>query len=248
MIGRVVLAVLLAGIAAGLVMGAIQHVRLTPLILEAEAFERAGAHAGHSHDAAPAAETKAEATGQPEADGHDHDHGEGWAPEDGWQRTLSTTVTAAMTGAGFAAVLAAVSLLTGLQISRRNGMIWGLCGFLAVTLAPAAGLPPELPGMAAADLFARQVWWVGTIAATAAGIYLIATQTSAFALVLAAVLILAPHVIGAPVAPHGEGIIPAELVARFVANSIAANAVFWCIIGLLLGLVLDRTAKDIYAT
>ena len=39
MIGRVVLAVLLAGIAAGLVMGAIQHVRLTPLILEAEAFE-----------------------------------------------------------------------------------------------------------------------------------------------------------------------------------------------------------------
>ena len=233
MIGRVVLAVLLAGIAAGLVMGVIQHVRLTPLILEAEAFERAGN--AHAHDAAsPAA---------------GHDHGDaGWAPDDGWQRTLATTVTAAMTGAGFAAILAAVSLLTGLQITRRNGILWGLCGFLAVTLAPAAGLPPELPGMAAADLFARQVWWVGTIAATAAGIYLIATQTRAFALVLAAVLILAPHVIGAPVAPHGENLVPAELIARFVANSIAANAVFWCIIGLLLGLVLDRTAKDIYAT
>lgn len=242
MIGRVVLAVLLAGIAAGLVMGVIQHVRLTPLILEAEAFERAGDPASHSHATTPEAGTTAA------PDGHDHDHGEGWAPEDGWQRTLSTTVTAAMTGAGFAALLAAVSLLTGLQITRRNGVLWGLCGFLAVTLAPAMGLPPELPGMAAADLFTRQVWWVGTIAATAAGIYLIATQTRAFALVLAAVLILAPHVIGAPVAPHGEGIVPAELVARFVANSIAANAVFWCIIGFLLGLVLDRTAKDIYAT
>ena len=102
--------------------------------------------------------------------------------------------------------------------------------------------------MAAADLFARQVWWVGTIAATAAAIYLIATQTRPWALVLAAALIVAPHVIGAPVAPHGESTVPAELVARFVANSIAANAVFWCLIGLFLGLVLDRTAKDIYAT
>lgn len=244
MIGRVVLAVLLAGIAAGLVMGVIQHVRLTPLILEAEAFERAGDPASHSHSH-DATGTDA---GQPAADGHDHDHGEGWAPQDGWQRTLATTVTAAMTGAGFGAMLAGLSLLTGLQITRRNGIIWGLCGFLAVTLAPAMGLPPELPGMAAADLFARQVWWVGTIAATAAGIYLIATQQRPWALVLAAVLILAPHVVGAPVAPHGEGIVPAELVARFVANSIAANAVFWCIIGLFMGLVLDRTAKDIYAT
>lgn len=244
MIGRVVLAVLLAGIAAGLVMGVIQHVRLTPLILEAEAFERAGDTASHSHSH-DATGTDA---GQPAADGHDHDHGEGWAPQDGWQRTLATTVSAAMTGAGFAAMLAGLSLLTGLQITRRNGFIWGLCGFLAVTLAPAMGLPPELPGMAAADLFARQVWWVATIAATAAGIYLIATQQRPWALVLAAVLILAPHVVGAPVAPHGEGLVPAELVARFVANSIAANAVFWCIIGLFMGLVLDRTAKDIYAT
>jgi cobalt transporter subunit CbtA len=246
MIGRVVLAVLLAGIAAGLVMGAIQHVRLTPLILEAEAFERAGDPASHSHSTTP--DTGTPTAGEAVSDGHDHDHGEGWAPEDGWQRTLATTVTAAMTGAGFAAMLAAVSLLIGLPITRRNGILWGLCGFLAVTLAPAVGLPPELPGMAAADLFARQVWWVGTIAATAAGIYLIATQSRLWTLGLAAVLIIAPHVIGAPVAPHGEGIVPAELVARFVANSIAANAIFWCIIGLFLGLVLDRTAKDIYAT
>ena len=249
MIGRVVLAVLLAGIAAGLVMGAIQHVRLTPLILEAEAFERAGDPAGHSHGSATA-EADSSTTGQPEAEGHDHDHdhGEGWSPENGWQRTLATTVTAAMTGAGFAAMLAGLSFLVGLPITRRNGILWGLCGFFAVTLAPAVGLPPELPGMAAGDLFARQVWWVCTIAATAAGIYLIATQMQPWALVLAAALIIAPHVIGAPVAPHGEGLVPAELTARFVANSIAANAVFWCVIGLFLGLVLDRTAKDIYAT
>lgn len=245
MIGRVVLAVLLAGIAAGLVMGVIQHVRLTPLILEAEVFERAGDSA-HAHDATPA---PAAATGQPETMSHDHDHGEeGWTPADGWQRTLSTTTASAMAGAGFAAILAAISLLTGLPITRRNGIVWGLCGFLAVTLATGAGLPPELPGMPAADLLSRQVWWVGTIVATAAGIWLIATQSRPWSLGLAALLILAPHVIGAPLSPHAESMVPPELVAHFVANSIAANAVFWCCIGLFLGLVLDRTAREIYAT
>ena len=243
MIGRVVLAVILAGIAAGFIMGAMQHVRLTPLILEAEAFERAG-HT-HDHSATQAAgETAAEGS----AAGHDHDHGEGWAPENGWQRTLSTTLTAAMTGAAFAAILAGISLLTGIPITRRNGVIWGLCGFLAVTLAPAAGLPPELPGMPSAELLPRQIWWAGTIMATAAGIYLIATRRESWAMAVAALLILLPHIIGAPVAVHEESLVPPGLVATFVANSIAANAIFWICIGLLLGLVLDRTAKDIYAT
>ena len=41
MIGRVILAVILAGIAAGFLMGVIQHVRLTPMILEAEVYEQA---------------------------------------------------------------------------------------------------------------------------------------------------------------------------------------------------------------
>lgn len=250
MIGRVVLAVILAGIAAGLFMGAIQHVRLTPLILEAEAFERAS----HPHDHGAAPETGAATTDQAgsaeqgEAEGHDHDHGEGWTPENGWQRTLATTVTAAMTGAGFAAVLAGISLLTGIPITRQNGVIWGLCGFLAATLAPSMGLPPELPGMPAAELMPRQIWWVGTIAATAAGIYLVATRRETWAFAVAALLILAPHVIGAPVAIHEQALVPPGLVATFVANSIAANAIFWICIGLLLGLVLDRTAKDIYAT
>ena len=250
MIGRVILAALLAGIAAGIVMGGIQHVRLTPLILEAETYEQASATM-HSHDATATPEAGSATSAPTDAAGHDHDHGdgdEGWTPQDGLQRTLFTTFASAMTGAGFAAILAAVSLLTGLPITRQNGLVWGLCGFLAVTLATAAGLPPELPGMPVAELLGRQIWWVGTIAATAAGIYLIATQSRPWALALAAVLILAPHVIGAPVAPHEDSLVPPELVARFVANSIAANAVFWCCIGLFLGLVLDRTSKDIYAT
>jgi cobalt transporter subunit CbtA len=248
MTGRVILAVLLAGITAGLIMGAIQHLRLTPFIMEAELFEAAGAAAAHAHEhAAPEAGTPAEAHSHGEG-GHTHDHGEGWSPADGWQRTLATTLTAVMAGAGFAAMLAAVSLISGLPITRQNGMIWGFCGFLAVTLAPSVGLPPELPGMPGGDLLARQFWWAGTIAATAAGIFLIASRAEAWAIALAVVLIGLPHIIGAPAAVHGESAVPPGLAASFAANAIAANAIFWLLIGQFLGLVLNRTARDIYAT
>ena len=249
MIGRVVLAALLAGIAAGFIMGAIQHLRLTPFIIAAENVEAAGA-SGHAHaHAAPEAGAATEPHSHGEHDhGHAHDHGEGWAPADGWQRTLATTLTAVMAGAGFAAVLAAISLVSGLPITPQNGLVWGVCGFLAVTLAPAVGLPPELPGMPGGDLVARQVWWIGTIAATAAGIFLIATRSEAWAIALAIVLIGLPHIIGAPAAVHGESAVPPALAASFAANAIAANAIFWLLIGQFLGLALNRTAKDIYAT
>ena len=226
MTGRVILAALLAGIAAGLIMGAIQHLRLTPFIIQAEAFEVAGAA----------------------AEPHSHSHGEGWAPADGWQRTFATTLTAAMTGAGFAAVLAAFSLLSGIPITRQNGMFWGLCGFMAVTLAPAMGLPPELPGMPGGDLVARQIWWIGTIAATGVGIFLIATRSEAWAIALAIVVIGLPHMIGAPGAVSLESAVPPGLAASFAANAIAANAIFWLLIGQFLGLALNRAAKDVYAT
>ena len=41
-------------------------------------------------------------------------------------------------------LLAGISLISGLPITKQNGLIWGLCGFLAICLAPAAGLPNPL--------------------------------------------------------------------------------------------------------
>src|SRR5438067_13509354 len=100
MIGRVLLAALLAGIAAGLLMGAIQQVRITPLILEAEKYEHAG---GHDHGAADAA-----ATSQEE---------EAWAPQNGLERTFYTTLASIVAGAGFAALLASLSMLLGVPVT-----------------------------------------------------------------------------------------------------------------------------------
>lgn len=224
MIGRVLLAALLAGIAAGLLMGIIQHWRLTPLILEAEKYEVTGA----VHDAAAATAHETE----------------DWAPGEGLERTLFTTLTLIVTGAAFAAILAGISLLAGIPITARNGALWGLLGFLAASLAPAAGLPPELPGMPAGDLATRQVWWAGTVLATGIAIYLIAAPKKPWATAIAVLLAALPHVIGAPAPVTHETAVPAGLAAAFAASSIAAAAVFWILIGTFLGLALGRMAKE----
>lgn len=236
MIGRVILAALLAGVAAGLIMGVIQHFKLTPLILEAEVFETAGT--GHSQETTTAAEpASAEAAETQE-----------WTPQDGWQRTLYTTASSMFAGAGFAAVLAGIALLTGVPLTARNGLIWGLAGFIAVNLAPAMGLSPELPGMPAGDLLGRQIWWVGTIIATGLGIYFIAIKRQSWAIAAGIALIIAPHLIGAPQPPTHDSGVPAGLAAEFAANSIAAAAAFWCIIGVFAGIALDRTTKGMWTT
>jgi cobalt transporter subunit CbtA len=232
MIGRLVLAALIAGMAAGFLYSGVQYVRTTPLIIAAEIFESAPAH---DHGAAATTDI--------------HEHAEtAWAPADGWQRTLSTTLSSMITGAGFAILLASVSLLTGFPITPKNGLIWGLCGFLAVTIAPGAGLVPELPGMPAGDLIARQVWWVATIIATGGGIFLIATKRELAWLAAAVVLIALPHVVGAPQPVTHQTTVPAGLAASFVGNTIAASAVLWSLIGLFLGFALNKLGKDVYTT
>ncbi len=248
MIGRIVLAALIAGMAAGVILAGIQHVRLTPLILAAEVYEKA---ADAAEEAATAKTTAAAPAPCVEnMPGHTMCNGDQkeWEPADGIERTLYTSVASMLAGAGFAAMLAGISLLVGIPITPRNGLIWGLCGFLAVTIAPGAGLPPELPGMPAGDLLGRQIWWVGTIAATGIGLYLIAVKRELAWVVLAVVLIALPHVIGAPQPASEETTVPAGLAAAFASNTVAAAAVFWSLIGLFLGLALQKFGKEVYAT
>ncbi len=172
-------------------------------------------------------------------------HAGDWSPAEGWERTLSTTVATTLTGAAFAVILAGLSLLTGIPVTPRNGLIWGLCAFLAATLAPAAGLPPELPGMPAGDLVARQVWWAGTIVATGAALYLIAIRPELWAKGLAVLLLALPHIIGAPEPLSHDTAVPAGLAAAYVSNVIAAAAVFWSLIGVFLGFAMQRFSKEL---
>ena len=235
MIARVLLAVLLCGITAGFAMGMMQQVRLTPIIKFAETFEKGHDHAaGHVHGTPDAAAPAA---------GHVHDEN-AWAPEDGLERTFYTFASSMLSGAGFAALLTGVAFIFGAQITRQNGWIWGLCGFLAVSLAPAAGLAPELPGMPAADVTARQIWWVGTIAATAAALWLLAFRREYWAVGAALVIALLPHLIGAPQPASHESAVPAGLATQFAGLSLGANAIMWLLIGSLLGFFLPTQELD----
>jgi cobalt transporter subunit CbtA len=168
-----------------------------------------------------------------------------WEPALGLEKTLYTSAASLLTGVGFSILLLGLAFLTKLPISKSNGIIWGLCGFLAIAVAPAAGLAPNPPAMPIAELMPRQIWWLGTVLASSVAIYLIATRSEPWAKLAAVLLVALPHVIGAPVAADTTSLLPAHIGATFVANSIAAAAVFWCVLGYALGHLLDAYQKDI---
>lgn len=225
-------AALVAALCAGLVTSAFQAWRVTPLIFVAESFEGSGdvAH-DHSAEASPATEVVA------------HEHGEDeWAPQDGFERTTFTVMSNILMAAGYALVIGAVSVLFNLPITWSNGLLWGLGGFAAFSLAPALGLPPGMPGMPTADTFARQLWWAGAAFGTGAGLVLVAKFRAPWALALAVALILVPQLIAAPVAPDDPTGVPPRLTAEFVAAVLYNGAVFWAVLGLAFGWFSDYLA------
>jgi cobalt transporter subunit CbtA len=229
-----------AGLLAGLALAVMQSFATVPLILQAETFENAGAPA-HDHSAAATESApSADATAvQSAAVEHEHDE-EGWAPADGFERTAYTVLVNLVTGIGFALVLVAVSELAGGISGWRAGIFWGLAGFATFTLAPGLGLPPELPAMPAADLAARQVWWIGTAAATGIGLWLIAFRSTPAMVVIGIALIVAPHMIGAPQPETHGSPIPADLHHRFVVAVTVTSLLFWVALGAAVGVLRPR--------
>lgn len=219
MTGRVLFAAILAGILAGIVVSGIHFAKVVPLILAAETYEGG---APHSHDA--------------DTPAHAHAH----EPAGGLERNLLTFVANLITGMGFALVLAAAILVSGRAVSARSGAVWGAAGFFVVSLAPAFGHPPELPGMPAADLYARQIWWAATVAATAAGGWLIVFNRVTALKAAGIVLIVLPHLVGAPHLDDHASDVPAGLASAFAAASLGAAAVFWLVLGTATGWLLGR--------
>jgi len=122
----------------------------------------------------------------------------------------------------------------------RQGVFWGLAGFVIFTLAPGLGLPPELPAMPAADLGARQLWWVATAAGAAAALWLLVYQRSLPAVIAAMALIVAPHLIGAPQPASYETPIPEGLHHSFIVAVVLTTLLFWVLLGGLAGLFRGR--------
>jgi cobalt transporter subunit CbtA len=242
MLNRILGAALVAGIVAGLATAMLQHFTTTPLILEAETYEGAAPDTAALY--APALLVLVHTHG-------DHAEGaeEGWAPADGIERTLYTSIATIGTSFGFALILLSAMILSGAQITARSGLLWGVAGFAAAGLAPALGLAPELPGSAAAALEARQIWWIGTAVATAGGLWLALRIATPIAIAGGIALLLLPHVIGAPHPQELTSAVPAELAGHFAAASLVVMAVIWALAGTVAGWMWQRgEARQAVAT
>jgi cobalt transporter subunit CbtA len=234
---RVFMSALIAGVLGGLVISAVQSVTTTPLILQAEIYEAA----------LPASESEAPSKMSPETPaktpatngvhfhapsaGAPHDHGAAWAPEDGMQRVFFTIITNIVAGFGFALLIVAGFALSGRRVDVTSGVLWGIGGFTAFTLAPGLGLPPELPGMATAELAARQGWWIFAALATALGLWLMIFTENILVRLAGVLSLVLPHAVGAPQSPTLTNAVPSELAAHFASSSIVTAAIFWVLLG-----------------
>lgn len=263
MILRMLLAAVVAGLIAGVFMTGAQELRVTPLILHAEQFE-GEAPAATEQPAQPG-------TTQPAAEGHDQHSSlkaasplgavlealspitpayahEGEAHEEGGimfglSRFSGTLMANLVTGSGFGLLLAGVSLVIGYPITLRNGALWGACGWLAVHMLPAIGLPPELPGFPAAELGDRQAWWLVTVALSAVGLYLVVLREEIVSKIVGLVLIAAPHVYGAPQPLDISSNVPAVLGAEFAVAALATTLAFWIVLGVVSGFINERFVR-----
>lgn len=236
----IVFSSVIAGFIVGLIVTVAQQFGTVPLILKAEVFEKAAET--HQHDAPQAA-----AAGHDHAshDHADHDHGaEAWEPRDGFERSAYTAAANVLTAIGFALLLAGFfavrSGATGAGVSWHEGLMWGLAGFAVFTIAPGLGLPPELPGVPAAPLLSRQIWWLAAIFATAAGLALIVFRHSVPAAIAGVILLILPHMIGAPELAHVETNVPSSLSHQFVTAVTVTSLIFWSLLGAVTSAIFAR--------
>jgi cobalt transporter subunit CbtA len=206
-----VFSAVLAGLLAASALTLTQALWVTPLILQAEVYE----------DAADAIAP---------APAEHHDDAEAWQPENGWPRLVATAAGNGILGIGYGLIL------TGLYAWRRpsgaaQGLAWGLAGYAVFFAAPGLGLPPELPGSAAAELTARQSWWLATAAGTSIGLGLLCLQPRWPLRAAGGLLLAAPHLIGAPQPAVTGSLAPEDLQTRFRLATLLCNALFWSLLG-----------------
>ena len=222
MFTRILTSALFAGAAAGLMAALLQLVFVQPVLLHAELYESGQlVHFG----AEKAVSAHQDVGGlDPVRDG------------------LSVLFTM-MIYTGYALLLVAVMSVAesrNAEITARTGIVWGLAGFFVVHLAPGFTLAPEVPGVAAADVYARQVWWFATVATAAVAVWLVAFGSGWIAWGVAVALLLAPHLIGAPEPEAFSGPVPTEIGALFASRAFGVGMAAWVLLGCFAGYFWQR--------
>lgn len=225
MFTRLLTSALFAGAAAGLIAALLQLYFVQPVLLHAELYESGQLVHFGAETAVPAVQDLGGV--DPVRDG------------------LSVIFTM-LVYCGYALVMLPLMALAqdrGARIDARTGLIWGLAGFVAVHFAPGFTLAPEVPGVAAADVHDRQIWWFATVLAAGIALWLIAFGTSWAAWGAAVVLLLAPHVIGAPEPETFTGPVPTEIGALFAARAYGVGMAAWVMLGAFAGCFWARESR-----
>ena len=224
MFQKILTSALFAGFAAGLIAAVLQFSFVQPVLLHAELYEGGElVHFGAVGGANPSALLAAQGVDI--------------------QRDGLSVLFSSLIYVGYSLMLVAgmsIASERGTEINTRNGIIWGIAGWIAVHLAPAFGLPPELPGSAAADVGLRQVWWFGVVAASATALWLIAFGRGRAMWGAGVILLFAPHVIGAPHPGEFTGPVPPELAGEFAARALGVGLAVWAALGALAGYFWSR--------
>jgi cobalt transporter subunit CbtA len=224
MFTRILTSALFAGAAAGLIAALLQLVFVQPVLIHAELYETGElVHFGAEPVSA-------------------HPDLGGFEP---LRNGLSILFTM-LTYVGFGLVLVAAMSFAerqGHAINGRAGLLWGLAGFVAFHFAPGLTLAPEVPGVAAADVADRQIWWSATVAAAALAMWLIGFGRNWMAWGGAIVLLLAPHLIGAPEPASFAGPVPTELGALFAARAFGVGFAGWVLLGCFAGYFWQREGE-----
>ena len=213
MFTRLLISALFAGAAAGLIAALLQLYFVQPVLLHAELYEGGDL----VHFGATSAVSAIQDVGRfdPVRDG------------------LSIVFTMLIYSAYAMVILALMSVAEerGVVINARTGMIWGFAGFVAVHLAPGFSLAPAVPGVGSADVTLRQIWWFATVASSAVAMGLIGFGKNWMAWAAAAVLLLAPHVYGAPGPDVFTGSVPTEIGSLFAVRALGIGMTAWIILG-----------------
>ncbi|NIZ14752.1 CbtA family protein [Phaeobacter sp. HF9A] len=218
MFSRILTSALFAGAVAGLIIALLQLFFVQPVLLHAELYE-SGALVHFGADPV---------TAHPELPGL----------FDEPMRNLLSVLFTMLTYTGYALLMVALMSIAegrGHAITARSGILWGLAGFVTFHLAPGFTLAPEVPGVAAADVGARQIWWFATVASAGLAMWLIAFGSNIVAYAVAALLLLAPHVIGAPEPDVFTGPVPTEIGALFAARAFGVGLAAWVLLGAFAG-------------
>ena len=220
----IIMSAALSGLIAGLLLTGIQEIDVLPTLLKAEHYEQSANSLTHSH-------------------GIISDSQKEWQPENGIQRTFYTGISNISLAFSFALLLGAAMLVYGKSCNWRSGLLWGLAGYSVFVIAPSLGLPPELPGTEAAALQDRQAWWLLTVLATASGLSLLVFVRSWPLKSLGILVLLLPHLMGAPQPQVHGSTAPLSLVYSFIYATAIANAIFWLSLGGLQGFFYKKLAS-----